>query len=81
MNIDQTTLVHIAIGAGVAVLILLRLGWKKPQGSMAVTAPPQPALPPGYQYQVAPPAPGAAVAFDIPNLPVKAVLTLQAERK
>jgi hypothetical protein len=81
MNLDQTTLMNLAIGAAAAFLLLRYLGWQKPgvrpptQG--AVGAPPPGWYPP--YYPPPPPSSSNAVAFDIPNLPVKAVITLQPE--
>jgi hypothetical protein len=78
MNLDQTTLTHIAIGAVVVFLLLRYLGWHKPKGpsgSPTTAIPPAGWYPPYYQ----PPANTNAVSFDIPNLPVKAVITLQPE--
>ena len=79
MNMDQTTLTHIAIGAVAVFLLLRHLGWQKPGNRTLPPAPPASAAGwfPSYS---APPAPtSSAVAFEIPNLPVKAVITLQPE--
>jgi hypothetical protein len=89
MNLDQTTLTHIAIGAVIVFLLLRYLGWQKPggkpptQGAVAFTPNPAPATAPpaGWYppYYPPPPSNANAVTFDIPNLPVKAVITLQPE--
>jgi hypothetical protein len=83
MNLDQTTLTHIAIGAVVVFLLLRHLGWQKPTGPKPPPGPPTaPAAGWWAQYPpYAPPPPPASngVAFDIPNLPVKAIITLQPE--
>lgn len=81
MNLDQATLTHMAIGA-VAVFLLLRyLGWQKPGARSQAPALPVPAA--GWFPPYAPPPPppnySNAVAFEIPNLPVKAIITLQPE--
>jgi hypothetical protein len=82
MNLDQTTISHMAIGAVLVFLLLRYLGWQKP-GGKPPTPPPAAPLAPGAwfpQYGPVPPAAlGNAVAFDIPNLPVKAIITLQPE--
>jgi hypothetical protein len=79
MNLDQTTLTHIAIGAAIVFLLLRYLGWQKPGGRSSTPA--QAPLPGWYPPFMPPPPPAYtnAVAFDIPNLPVKAVITLQPE--
>ena len=85
MNLDQTTLTHIAIGAAIVFLLLRYLGWQKPGGKPptqgAVAAIPATAPPAGWYppYYPPPPSNANAVTFDIPNLPVKAVITLQPE--
>jgi hypothetical protein len=80
MNLDQTTLTHIAIGAVIVFLLLRYLGWQKPGGRPptqgAAAGPPIGWYPP---YYPPPPSNANAVTFDIPNLPVKAVITLQPE--
>ena len=78
MNLDQTTLTHIAIGAVIVFLVLRYLGWQKPGGQPPQGPTPPPMAPAGWfpQYVPPPPAPPTlsnAVSFDIPNLPVKAV--------
>ena len=80
MNLDQTTLTHLAIGAAVVFLFLRYLGWQKPGGKPPTQAAVAP-LPVGWYPPYYPPAPSNAnaVTFDIPNLPVKAVITLQPE--
>jgi hypothetical protein len=83
MNLDQTTLTHIAIGAVVVFLLLRHLGWQKPSSKPPVQGGQPPVAPAGWFPQYAPPPPppaySNAVAFDIPNLPVKAIITLQPE--
>jgi hypothetical protein len=82
MNLDQTTLTHIAIGAAIVFLLLRYLGWQKPGAKtppgQAALAPPAGWYPP-YAAPPPPPAYSNAVSFEIPNLPVKAVITLQPE--
>jgi hypothetical protein len=79
MNMDQTTLTHIAIGAVAAFLLLRQFGWQKPGSKNPPPSPPAPAAGWFPPYSAPPPPPSHAVAFDIPNLPVKAVITLQPE--
>jgi hypothetical protein len=81
MNLDQTTLTHIAIGALLVFLLLRYLGWQKPGNKQPPPMPPAPAAGwfPHYVPQPPPPTYSNAVSFDIPNLPVKAVITLQPE--
>ena len=80
MNLDQTTLTHVALGAVIVFLLLRYLGWQKPGGKSPT---PAQAMPPvgWYPPYMPPPAPAGsnAVAFDIPHLPVKAIITLQPE--
>lgn len=70
MQYDQTTLIHIAIGAAAAFLIIKYLGWRKPEKAKA-----------GPTYVLGTGGESAdatkTVVFDIPNLPLKAVVTLQ----
>lgn len=79
MNMDQTTLTHIAIGAVAVFLLLRHLGWQKPGGRSSPPSPPAAAAGWFPHYTPPPPPSSNAVAFDIPNLPVKAVITLQPE--
>lgn len=74
-NLDQATLTHIAIGAGIMFAVLrFYLSWgpgKREQGTgnrvqqtTTTTA-----------FVTTAPAPGQVATYDIPNLPLKAVVT------
>lgn len=72
LNLDQATLTHVAIGAGIMFAVLkLYLGWGSVRRGQGIGDRGQQQL----AVPVAALAPGQVATYDIPNLPLKAVVT------